>query len=54
MSVHAFIREVDRNGQDHYVALAGPRALMANPSQGVDYAKLLKSKMKGNRHFINY
>ncbi|GBM11567.1 hypothetical protein AVEN_180128-1 [Araneus ventricosus] len=54
VNVHAFIREVDRNGLHHYVALAGPRVLMAHPSQGVDYAKLLKSKMKGNRHFINY
>ncbi|CAL1261759.1 unnamed protein product [Larinioides sclopetarius] len=54
INVHAFIREVDRNGLDHYVALAGPRVQMAHPSQGVDYGKLLKSKMKGNRHFINY
>ncbi|KAF8784361.1 Thrombospondin-type laminin G domain and EAR like protein [Argiope bruennichi] len=54
VNIHAFIREVDRNGLHHYVALAGPRALMAHPSQGTDYAKLLKSKVKGNRRSINH
>ncbi|GIY08727.1 uncharacterized protein CDAR_24111 [Caerostris darwini] len=54
VNFHAFIKQADRSGVDHYVALAGPRASMAHPSQGVDYAKILKSKMKGNPPFINY
>ncbi|GFS48446.1 tspear [Nephila pilipes] len=54
VSVHPFIRHDDKEGIDHFLALAGPRPLMAQPSQGTDYTKLLKSKMKGNRYFINY
>ncbi|GFY76959.1 tspear [Trichonephila inaurata madagascariensis] len=53
VNIHPFIRHEDKEGVDHFLALAGPRALMAQPSQGTDYAKLLKSKMKGNRYFIN-
>lgn len=49
--MHAFIRQDIQDSINHYLALAGPRAAMI-PSQGIDYAKILKSKMKGNRHFI--
>ncbi|XP_035217633.1 uncharacterized protein LOC118190946 [Stegodyphus dumicola] len=47
VNIHAFIRHEDpSDSMNHYLALAGPRALMAQPSQGIDYAKILKSKFK--------
>ncbi|KAG8202085.1 hypothetical protein JTE90_010447 [Oedothorax gibbosus] len=51
ISVHPFIRKDIRDSINHYLALAGPRAAMI-PSQGIDYAKILKSKVKGNNLFL--